>query len=94
MGSVVVWWFGQSILKDGGTQSKNGVIYLPTGQQDIFPLDAKTGEILWQFVSEDVDPRSDGTWASRGVALAEGCVNAAQRAASGGLKNMPTVAAR
>ena len=53
---------------------KDGVIYLPTGQQDIFALDAKTGEILWQFVSEDVDPRSDGTWASRGVALGEGLV--------------------
>jgi quinohemoprotein ethanol dehydrogenase len=65
---------GSKYSQQGTPLVKDGVMFIPTGQQDIFALDAVTGDILWSFISEDVDERSDGTWASRGVALGEGLV--------------------
>ncbi|HEY0581003.1 MAG TPA: PQQ-binding-like beta-propeller repeat protein [Chloroflexota bacterium] len=56
---------------------KDGVMYIPTGQQDLFALDAKTGQTLWEFYG-DVNPRANGIWANRGVALGDGLIFKAQ----------------
>jgi alcohol dehydrogenase (cytochrome c) len=52
---------------------KDGVMYLPTGEQDLFALDAKTGSILWRF-SPGADPKTPDNKAKRGVGLGEGMV--------------------
>src|ERR671931_617984 len=44
---------------------KDGVLFVPTGQQDVFALDPKTGAIIWEYDS-DVNPRSQGGWRNRG----------------------------
>src|SRR5262245_23905104 len=31
---------------------KDGVMYIPTGQQDIFALKVTTGEILWKYTAD------------------------------------------
>jgi quinohemoprotein ethanol dehydrogenase len=56
----------------------DGVMYVPTGQQDIFALDARTGAKLWKYTS-DVDPKSAGGWNNRGIAVAENSVYAIQK---------------
>src|SRR5919202_1458892 len=58
---------------------KDGVMYITTGQNDIFALDAKTGDIKWQY-SADLAPTGPGRliWANRGVALGEGLVFSGQ----------------
>jgi glucose dehydrogenase len=38
---------------------RDGIMYLPTGAMDIFAVNAKTGAIIWQYVS-DVDPKYPG----------------------------------
>jgi alcohol dehydrogenase (cytochrome c) len=57
---------------------RDGIMYLPTGNMDIFALNAKTGTILWEYVS-DVDPKYPGRWANRGVDIADGKVFATQK---------------
>lgn len=54
----------------------DGVIYVPTGADDVFALSVETGEILWTY-----EAHLDATistvccgWSSRGVALGEGRV--------------------
>jgi PQQ-dependent dehydrogenase (methanol/ethanol family) len=64
--------------QEGTPIVRDGIMYLPTGQMDIFALNAKTGTILWQYVS-DVDPKYPGRWANRGVDIAEGKVFATQK---------------
>jgi alcohol dehydrogenase (cytochrome c) len=57
---------------------KDGVMFVPTGQQDIFALKLGTGEILWMFTA-DISPRANiSLWANRGVAAGEGSVFAVQ----------------
>jgi alcohol dehydrogenase (cytochrome c) len=53
-----------------------GVIYIPTGADDVFALSVETGEVLWKYQSrlnEAIDTVCCG-WTSRGVALGEGKV--------------------
>ena len=60
---------GQPIVHDG-------VIYLPTGADDVFALSVDTGEILWSYQAE-LDPRISTIccgWISRGVAVGDGRV--------------------
>jgi alcohol dehydrogenase (cytochrome c) len=57
---------------------RDGVMYIPTGQQDIFATNAKTGEILWEY-NPDVDVKSPGGWRNRGVAVADGKVFAIRK---------------
>jgi alcohol dehydrogenase (cytochrome c) len=56
----------------------DGVMFVPTGQQDIFALDAKTGTQIWKYTS-DAEPKSAGGWNNRGVAVADGKVFAVQK---------------
>lgn len=58
---------GQPIVHDG-------VIYIPTGADDVFALSVETGEILWQYEA-DLDQTISTVccgWISRGVAIGEG----------------------
>src|ERR1700720_168445 len=54
----------------------DGVMYIPTGNDDIFALDAKTGAKLWQFQSDI--PQTNALiccgWDNRGVAVGGGKV--------------------
>ena len=53
-----------------------GVIYVPTGQDDVFAVSADTGEILWEYkahLDQTISVVCCG-WESRGVALGEGKV--------------------
>src|SRR5205085_4226299 len=54
----------------------DGVMYIPTGNDDIFALNAKTAQLLWEWNS-DIPQRNDTVccgWDNRGVAVAEGKV--------------------
>src|SRR5215469_5866564 len=52
---------------------KDGIMYVITGNDDVFALNAKTGEILWQYWSGLAGKRALCCgWANRGLAMAEG----------------------
>src|SRR5216684_1185039 len=54
----------------------DGVMYIPTGNDDIFALDAKTGRKLWEWnsdIPQNMDLICCG-WDNRGVAVGEGKV--------------------
>jgi alcohol dehydrogenase (cytochrome c) len=60
---------GQPIVYDG-------VIYVPTGEDDVFAVDVETGRVRWKYES-NIDQRINTVccgWLSRGVALGEGKV--------------------
>jgi quinohemoprotein ethanol dehydrogenase len=51
-----------------------GVLYVVTGQDDVFALDVRTGDILWSYEAK-LDPARVKVccgWVSRGVGLGEG----------------------
>jgi quinohemoprotein ethanol dehydrogenase len=54
----------------------DGVMYIPTGNDDIFALDAKTGAKIWQYQSDI--PQTNALiccgWDNRGVAVGQGKV--------------------
>jgi alcohol dehydrogenase (cytochrome c) len=55
---------------------KDGIMYMVTGNDDVFALNAKTGEILWKRWSW-IDQRRTSAccgWLSRGLAMGEGMV--------------------
>src|SRR5690242_17105146 len=57
-----------------------GVIYVPTGQDDVFAVSASTGEILWEYkanLDQEISVVCCG-WESRGVAIGDGKVYIAQ----------------
>jgi glucose dehydrogenase len=54
----------------------DGVMYIPTGNDDIFALNAKTGQKIWSWES-DIPQVNDLVccgWDNRGVAVADGMV--------------------
>jgi hypothetical protein len=52
---------------------KDGIMYLITGNDDVFALNAKTGKILWQYWSGIAGKRALCCgWANRGLAMGEG----------------------
>lgn len=54
----------------------DGVIYLPTGEDDVFAVSADTGKILWEYqahLDQAISVICCG-WVSRGVALGDGKV--------------------
>jgi quinohemoprotein ethanol dehydrogenase len=54
----------------------NGTIYVPTGEDDVFAVDAATGKIKWEHKG-NLDPSISVVccgWVSRGVALGDGKV--------------------
>jgi PQQ-dependent dehydrogenase (methanol/ethanol family) len=77
-------------LNGSGTESKysgqaqpivyDGVIYVPTGANDVFALNADDGKILWTYEAH-LDPNITVIccgWLSRGVAIGEGKVFSGQ----------------
>src|SRR5262245_2961000 len=53
---------------------KDGIMYVVTGNDEVFALDAKTGEILWEYWS-GIDQKISTVccgWANRGLAMGEG----------------------
>jgi PQQ-dependent dehydrogenase (methanol/ethanol family) len=57
-----------------------GVIYIPTGANDVFALDVATGDILWTYeahLDDNIDVICCG-WLSRGVAMGEGKIYVGQ----------------
>ncbi|PWU01615.1 MAG: quinonprotein alcohol dehydrogenase [Terriglobia bacterium] len=65
--------FGPGYSQQGTPVVQNGVMYITTGQQDIFALDAKTGNLIWEYRT-DSDPKTPDNKAKRGVVLGEGMV--------------------
>ena len=65
--------FGPPYSQQGAPVVKDGVMYITTGQQDIFALDAKTGAQLWEYRSPS-DPKTPDNKAKRGVGLGDGMV--------------------
>ncbi len=54
----------------------DGIIYLPTGENDVFAVNLDTGEILWKYTA-NIDPSGVTVccgWVVRGVAVGEGKV--------------------
>ncbi len=73
-------------LKESGVAAKysqeaqpvfwEGVLYVPTGEDDVFAVDVETGEILWEY-NANLDQKIATVccgWLSRGVALGDGKV--------------------
>lgn len=53
-----------------------GVLYIVTGENDVFAIDLDNGEILWKYTA-NLDPKNVTVccgWAQRGVSLGEGRV--------------------
>ncbi|HSC93305.1 MAG TPA: PQQ-binding-like beta-propeller repeat protein [Gaiellaceae bacterium] len=54
----------------------NGVLYVPTGEDDVFAVDVETGKVKWRYdgaLDQKINTVCCG-WLSRGVALGEGMV--------------------
>jgi alcohol dehydrogenase (cytochrome c) len=52
----------------------DGVIYVPTGADDVFAMDVESGKLLWTYLSK-LDPKINTVccgWSSRGVGLGDG----------------------
>src|SRR2546430_1737661 len=52
---------------------KNGIMYVVTGNDDVFALNAKTGEILWEYwsgIDQKISTARCG-WVNRGLAMGE-----------------------
>jgi quinohemoprotein ethanol dehydrogenase len=65
--------FGAGFSQQATPVVRDGVMYITTGQQDIFAIDAKTGAILWEFRPE-ADPKTPDNKAKRGVGIGDGMV--------------------
>jgi quinohemoprotein ethanol dehydrogenase len=62
----------------------DGVLYIPTGNDDVFALDAKTGKKIWEYFSDipQVNDLICCGWDNRGVAAGEGKIFSGQLDAS------------
>ena len=65
--------FGPGFSQQATPVVKDGVMYVTTGEQDIFAIDAKSGNILWEY-RLPWDRRTPDNKAKRGVGLGEGLV--------------------
>jgi quinohemoprotein ethanol dehydrogenase len=61
---------------EGQPLEYQGIIYIPTGQDDVFAIDADTGKILWKYTG-NLDQKISTIccgWDNRGVGLGDGKV--------------------
>src|SRR6266478_5400612 len=68
--------YGNKYSAEATPLVKGGIMYMVTGNDDVFALNAKTGEILWRRWSW-IDQRRTSAccgWLSRGLAMGEGMV--------------------
>jgi quinohemoprotein ethanol dehydrogenase len=66
--------FGGKYSFEAAPLVKDGVMYIITGNDDVFALNAKTGEILWEYWS-GIDQKISTVccgWVNRGLAMGEG----------------------
>ena len=66
--------FGVRYSAEATPLVKDGIMYIVTGNDDVFALNAKTGEILWQrwsWIDQKISLVCCG-WLSRGLAMGEG----------------------
>src|SRR5256885_13363766 len=55
---------------------KDGVMYVVTGNDDVFALNAKTGEFIWEYrsgIDQQISTVCCG-WANRGLAMGDGLI--------------------
>src|SRR5271163_186579 len=55
---------------------KDGIMYVVTGNDDVFALNAKTGETIWEYwsgIEQNISTVCCG-WLNRGLAMGEGMV--------------------
>jgi quinohemoprotein ethanol dehydrogenase len=67
---------GAKYSLEGTPIVKDGVMYLATGNDDVFALDARTGALIWEHrsgIEQNINTVCCG-WDNRGVAVAEGKV--------------------
>jgi quinohemoprotein ethanol dehydrogenase len=66
--------FGTKYSAEATPLVKDGIMYMVTGNDDVFALNAKTGDILWQHWSSIEQRRTSACcgWLSRGLAMGEG----------------------
>jgi alcohol dehydrogenase (cytochrome c) len=67
---------GSKYSLEGTPLVKDGVMYVTTGNDDVFALDAKTGSLIWEHrsgIDQNISTVCCG-WDNRGVALGEGKV--------------------
>lgn len=65
---------GAKYSLEGTPIVKDGVLYVTTGNDDVFALDARTGALIWQHrsgIDQDIGSVCCG-WSNRGVALGDG----------------------
>src|SRR6476660_7015192 len=63
---------------------KDGIMYVVTGNDDVFALNAKTGEIIWEYwsgINQQISTVCCG-WVNRGLAMGDGHVYLGQLDAS------------
>ena len=65
--------FGPGFSQQATPVVKDGVMYITTGEQDVFALDAKSGNMIWEYRAQ-ADPKTPDNKAKRGVGLGEGMV--------------------
>ena len=66
----------RNIRMEGTPIVKDGVMYIATGNDDVFALDAKTGALIWEHrsgIDQNINTVCCG-WDNRGVAVGEGKV--------------------
>ena len=66
--------FGTKYSAEATPLVRDGIMYMVTGNDDVFAINAKTGEILWKRWSW-IDPKISVVccgWLSRGLAMGEG----------------------
>ena len=68
--------YGNKYSAEATPLVKDGIMYMVTGNDDVFALNAKTGEILWRRWSWIDQKRTSACcgWLSRGLAMGEGMV--------------------
>jgi quinohemoprotein ethanol dehydrogenase len=67
---------GQKYSLEGTPIVKDGILYIATGNDDVFALDGKTGSLLWEHrsgIEQNISTVCCG-WDNRGVAVGDGKV--------------------
>ena len=71
---------------------KDGIMYVVTGNDDVFALNAKTGAIIWEYwsgIDQKISTACCG-WVNRGLAMGEGLLFSGQLDANVVVLNMKT----
>src|SRR6202047_2490511 len=71
---------------------KDGIMYMVTGNDDVFALDAKTGQIIWEHwsgIGQQISTVCCG-WLNRGLAMGEGMLFLGQLDANMGALDIKT----